>query len=123
MIANPDEREGWWAGLDKVTQERLYRTWCRGDHETYRVMRDQAVMISQAQRRSAERGARRQRDIFNDKAAKAGLSPKDIHDFWCLDGLPDDVRDQLLDLQRKGDLCAYATALGLARQQAASEAQ
>jgi hypothetical protein len=43
------------------------------------------------------------------------VSPKDLHAFVNLDDLDADTRARLIAIRATGDLCLYATELGMAR--------
>jgi hypothetical protein len=63
--------------------------------------------------------------VFVDRAAKAGVNPRDLHDFVTLDDINDEAtKERLIAIRQTGDLALYATELGLARiRQAESKAQ
>lgn len=120
-MTGPDESA--WRLLDANAIELLRRAWSHGqrtgDMTVYRLQRDQALATAAARQRSAERADRRQLDVFNDRAARQGIGEQDRIAFTDLSDLDAATRDRLLAIRRTGDLCRYATELGMARDAAA----
>jgi hypothetical protein len=106
-----------WALLDNRTQERLLLARQR-DFETYRVLRDHAMIAAEAHQRSLERHAARTADRIVASAAAQGVADAefartmtgDLSDY----GFDPGVGDRLIALRQR-DVMAFVVAFATER--------